>query len=147
LSAFRIGQYRFTQIFNDGWQIGDEKPMNIMVDRLFKLGLSIPYEYDFGTTSELTIKVVDERIGQTTTDNPIALMARNKIPVVPCMQCGQPATYTCIQCMYEREDGVCELCGEHAKTHPHDDYGEPMPFVNSPRTGMCGYEGPAEPPY
>lgn len=27
------------------------------------------------------------------------------------------------------------------------DYGEPMLLVNSARTGMCGYEGPGEPPY
>ena len=29
----------------------------------------------------------------------------------------------------------------------HDEYGDPMPLVNSPRTGMCAYDGPAEPPY
>lgn len=147
LSAFHIGPYRYTQIFNDGWQIGDEMSMNIPVNKLFRLGLSIPYEYDFGTTSELTIKVVDERKGKPTTPHPIALMARNNLPVVPCMECGQPATYICVECMYEREDGVCELCDEHAETHPHNEYGEPMPLVNSPRTGMCGYDGPAEPPY
>ena len=27
--------------------------------------------------------------------------------------------------------------------HPHDQYGEPIPLVNSPRLGMCGYDGPA----
>jgi hypothetical protein len=26
-------------------------------------------------------------------------------------------------------------------------YGELMPVVNSPRTGVCGYTGPAEPPW
>ena len=39
------------------------------------------------------------------------------------------------------------LCKKHVKGHPHDAYGEPMPVVNSPRMGMCGYEGPAKPPY
>lgn len=39
------------------------------------------------------------------------------------------------------------LCDHHAQDHPHDNYGDPMPLVNSPRVGMCGYEGPAEPPY
>ena len=39
------------------------------------------------------------------------------------------------------------LCDEHAKSHPHDEYGEPVALVNSPRMGLCGYDGPAEPPY
>jgi hypothetical protein len=38
------------------------------------------------------------------------------------------------------------LCDEHVEGYPHDNYGEPMPLVNSPRLGMCGYTGPAEPP-
>jgi len=45
----------------------------------------------------------------------------------------------------EDEWGV--LCDEHAKTHPHHDYGDPIELVNSPRIGMCGYTGPADPPY
>ncbi|WP_127011414.1 hypothetical protein ACF3DV_03465 [Chlorogloeopsis fritschii PCC 9212] len=28
-----------------------------------------------------------------------------------------------------------------------DNYGEPIPLVNSPRLSLCGYDGPAEPPY
>jgi hypothetical protein len=38
-------------------------------------------------------------------------------------------------------------CEKHAKEHPHENYGEPIPLVNSPRLGMCGYDGPAAPPY
>lgn len=38
------------------------------------------------------------------------------------------------------------LCQQHAETHPHDD-GDPLSIVNWPRMGMCGYDGPAEPPY
>lgn len=34
-----------------------------------------------------------------------------------------------------------------ADLDPHDDYGEPIELVNSPRLGMCGYTGPADPPY
>jgi hypothetical protein len=39
------------------------------------------------------------------------------------------------------------LCDDHAQEHPHEEYGEPVPLVNSPRVGMCGYVGPAEAPY
>lgn len=73
-------------------------------------------------------------------------MARNNQPIVDCMECGKPATYLCMECMIE-EDEAGTLCDQHAEDHPHEDYGEPMPIVNSPRVGMCGYTGPAEPPY
>ncbi|MBK6433512.1 hypothetical protein [Candidatus Amarolinea dominans] len=43
------------------------------------------------------------------------------------------------------EDQKCELCDEHAQEHEHEEM--VMALVNSPRTGMCGYDGPAEPPY
>ncbi len=50
------------------------------------------------------------------------------------------------ECLIE-EDVWGTLCEKHAKTHPHDNYGEPIASVNSSRLGMCGYNGPAEPPY
>lgn len=148
LSAFTIPPYRFTQLFDDGFSIGDEKSMNVQVQKIFTPGMNIPYEYDFGTTSELVINVLDVREGKPHTKRPIFLMARNQMPQIPCMVCGEQATLICLDCLYE-VDGPCELCDAHWETHEHDseNYGGPMPLVNSPRTGMCGYEGPAEPPY
>lgn len=148
LSAFTIGPVRYTQIFEDSMQIGIEKSMDIRVNRLFRPGMEIPYEYDFGTTSELVIKVVDERQGKPLSPRPIFLMARNHAPELACMECGQPATYICLDCMYEQNDEGCGLCDEHVDEHEcGDEYGGPVAFVNSPRVGMCGYDGPAEPPY
>jgi len=43
--------------------------------------------------------------------------------------------------------GECELLHVYDYTHPHKNYGDPLPLMNSPRTGMCGYTGPATPPY
>mgnify|MGYP002398251250 CR=1 FL=1 len=61
-------------------------------------------------------------------------------------ECGADAAWLCEECLIEDQIwGV--LCDEHAKEHPHDNYGEPIRLVNSPRLGMCGYTGPAEPPY
>ena len=54
--------------------------------------------------------------------------------------------WLCFECMYELDEPGT-LCDRHAEEHPHQDYGEPVPLVNSPRVGMCGYSGPAEPPY
>ena len=147
LSGFNIGQIFYTQIFNHGFGFREEKPMTVKVSRIFSPGLIIPYEYDFGTTSELKISVLDVREGKPLSPHPIFLMARNKMEPVFCMKCGQPATQMCIQCLYEREDDRFHLCEEHGRVHECWDYGGTMPVLNSPRTGLCGYTGPAEPPY
>ena len=71
-------------------------------------------------------------------------MARNRVPEMLCVECDRPAGWLCLECLYEaNEPGTWFLCEEHVKDHPHDQYGEPIPLVNSPRLGMCGYDGPA----
>ena len=144
LSAFEIGDVHYTQLFGDSMGFGIEKSMKVQIQKLFAPGMQIPYEYDFGTTSELVIKVVGERQGKATTKNPVALMARNKFQPPPCAECGQPAEWVCVECVWEDESSAM-FCQEHADEHEHEDM--LMPIVNSPRTGMCGYNGPAEPPY
>ncbi|KJV07139.1 hypothetical protein [Methylocucumis oryzae] len=73
-------------------------------------------------------------------------MARNEMPTPPCMECNKTARWLCMECIYEHDESGF-LCNEHADSHEHDEYGEPIELVNSPRMGMCGYEGPAETPY
>jgi hypothetical protein len=102
--------------------------------------------YDMGTSSETIVQCVDMRTGKPTTSKPIALMARNNMPQEACIECGKPATHLCLECLCE-DNTWGTLCDEHVQTHPHDNYDEPIPLVNSPRLGMCGYDGPAEPPY
>lgn len=141
LSAFTIDEESYvSEVFEYG-----DKSMAAPVRRVFRPGMSFSYEYDFGTTSELVIKVVGEREGKATTDQPIALMARNAFTPPPCSVCGQPATTLCVECISEEQDAIPVFCDEHAKEHEHDEM--LMPIVNSPRTGLCGYSGPAEPPY
>ena len=145
LSQFEIGGVYYTQIVDDGFDYREEKAMDAPVGELFTPGMEIHYEYDFGTTTELVIKVMDQREGRPTTSHPIVLMARNNFEPPSCMECDKPATQLCNECMYEREDRRGELCDEHAEEHEHEEY--LMPIVNSPRVGQCGYAGPAEPPY
>jgi hypothetical protein len=135
LSKFTIGGW-------GGVDVGKARK----ADTIFEMGLVLRHLYDFGTTSETDIKVVGYREGKATTKHPIALLARNRMPKMVCQECDRPAQWLCIECVYE-EDKSGYLCDEHMEEHPHENYGEPMPLVNSPRTGMCGYDGPAEPPY
>lgn len=145
LSAFYIGRSRYTQLFDDGWSMGDEQSMDIPIREILNDGMSIKYEYDFGTTSQLTIKVGDIRMGKPITAHPMFLMARNEMPKVSCIECDEEAKWLCMNCLYS--EAGCELCDEHSESHPcgMEDYA--LPLVNSPRRGMCGYTGPASPPY
>lgn len=135
LSQFSIG----------GWG-GDEIPMQTKIARAFSPGVELTHIYDFGTSSYTQIAMVGERTGKPLTTHPIVLLARNNQPEAYCIECGQPATRLCLECMYE-EDKPGTLCDEHAAVHPHENYGEPVSLVNSPRVGLCAYDGPATPPY
>jgi hypothetical protein len=135
LSQFSIG----------GWQ-GREIAKQRQVDAVFQRDVELTHIYDFGTSSETRIKPVGRRAGVPLSAKPMVLMARNLMPDAACIECGQPATRLCMECLIEA-DIWGTLCEQHAATHPHTDYGEPVGLVNSPRLGMCGYDGPAEPPY
>jgi hypothetical protein len=137
LSEFSIGKWTEKKI-----------AMSRKAGQVFSVGMEIHHIYDFGSTSVTKIKVVDMRKGKSISEHPITLMARNDPPDFLCIECGEPASWLCIECLCEDdEDESGALCDKHAKGHPHRDYGAPMPLVNSPRVGMCGYDGPAEPPY
>lgn len=123
-------------------QIGKQRK----ISEVLQPGGHLTHIYDFGTSSETEIKVVGVREGKPTNSRAIALMARNIMPEEECIECGDRATHLCMECLIEDETWGT-LCDKHTKTHPHDNYGEPIPLVNSPRLGMCGYEGPADPPY
>ncbi len=119
----------------------DEIPMSIKAKMVFLKGKKMMYTYDFGSTTELEISV----LGAYHVKSPkkIILLSRNEPFYMPCSICGKKnATQICMQCCYEEEATFCDTCAEaHSETcEDFEDYGA-MPIVNSPRTGICGYEG------
>jgi hypothetical protein len=128
-----------------GWS-ESEIPKGRKAKDVFTPGMEVEHIYDFGSSSHTVIRVSGEREGAPLTRHPIYLMARNNPPEATCMACDQPAAWLCLECIYEEQTSGL-LCDEHKTQHQHRAYGEPMPLVNSPRVGMCGYCGPAEPPY
>lgn len=132
LSAFTIGAQRYT-VLPKYDEFG--RSMNIKIGKVFHPETVARHEYDFGTTTELTLKVVGQRKGFHE-KQPVTLLARNEAPNILCQVCGKPATEVCPVCNWEG----AWLCDEHAKTH---ECGEEMllPVVNSPRVGQCGYAG------
>lgn len=123
-----------------------EMEMDDVAKEAFEKTDQLLHIYDFGTSSETLVEVAGVREGRPLSKHPIHLMSRNHPPEYPCMECGKTAQFFCMECVYE-EDETGLLCEKHAREHPHDEYGDPMPIINSPRVGMCGYDGPAEPPY
>ncbi|HYU76674.1 MAG TPA: hypothetical protein VEL31_28735, partial [Ktedonobacteraceae bacterium] len=137
LSAFEIAgvSYSSDAEMASGWGSGD-KSMKIKLDKALEPGMKFSHEYDFGTTTELSLKVFSERESEVKGKS-IRILARNEAPVILCQSCGKPATEVCSQCVYDGEGWLCEECAEDHEC------GEEMflPVVNSPRVGMCGYTG------
>ncbi len=129
-----------------GGRRGEKISMRRRIEEVFEPGIELTHIYDFGTSSETLIKAVGFREGKSVTSHPITLLVRNVMPESECIECDLPAAWLCLECLIE-EGEWGTLCDKHAKTHPHKDYGESIALVNSPRLGMCGYVGPAEPPY
>ena len=115
--------------------LGD-KSMNIDLNNVLVPRRKFYYEYDFGTTTDLALKVVSEYEGFIKGKD-IQLMARNEPPAIMCDSCEKIATQVCAVCVYNGEGWLCDEC---ASKH---ECGEEMllPVVNSPRVGMCGYCG------
>jgi hypothetical protein len=137
LSAFRIGGSSYAVMVDRTWGM-DDRSMNVALGRVMHVGDRFDHEYDFGTSTYLTLKVVGERTGPgPARGKHVELMARNLPPHIPCVECGKDATQVCSMCIWE---GGGWLCAEHSPEH---ECGEDMllPVVNSPRVGMCGYTG------
>jgi len=131
MSAFVIGGIRYT---SSPMEEEEERGMATPLSRVVDVGTNLFYEYDFGSTTELGLKVV----GFWNQDKPkgaMQLLARNEPPQSICDQCKtQPAMKICIEC---EAAWLCESC---AAAH---ECSEEMflPVVNSPRVGVCGYTG------
>ena len=132
LSMFTIGSRRYSSV---PLEYGPSRPMeDWMLAQVLRPRMRIAY--DFGSTTHLLIRVVEESIGDMEGQS-IAILARNIEPDLRCRTCGAPADLICTQCL---EDGDAWFCEECAREHP---CGEEMclPRVNSPRVGTCGFTG------
>lgn len=132
LSAFRLGGKQAIWAFEV-----NELSMTRKVKGVFGPDTVIKYEYDFGSTTELKLTYTAERPAAVR-GYEVSLLARNTPPVYPCRECREPATQLCTECDWD-EDGNW-LCESHASTHDCGEEGL-LPVVNSPRVGVCGYNG------
>lgn len=103
---------------------------------MFSVGDKLRHEYDYGSTTECDITIVANIIRKPQTGI-VRLLARNAQPQFKCKTCGKLAEYECCECAWHIDDAL--FCADCADEHEHDDM--MLPVVNSPRMGVCGYEG------
>ncbi len=122
MSAFRIGR--------------EEVRKGKKLEYVLHPGMQLVHEYDFGSTTELMLKVISE-FKSTIKTGQVEILARNDPPQIKCSHCDNLATTICTECIYEDAGWLCNDCAEDHEC------GEDMllPVVNSPRTGVCGYTG------
>ena len=132
MSAFDIGGNRYASAPMEH-QMSTRAPLR----QLLAVGSTFFYEYDYGSTTELVLKVV-AILEQGTPKGAAQLLARNEAPQVSCQRCGtQPATQVCCECASDGQGWLCLSC---AVAHPCGDE-MCLPVANSPRVGVCAYAG------
>ena len=118
-----------------------EVPMSKKSKDVLHKGLKLDYEYDFGSTTDLQVTITGEY--PVAANEKVVLLSRNEPLELLCEICGkEPATLICSACMGHEESMFCKKCAKkHGKTcSAFDDYAA-MPVVNSPRIGVCAYDG------
>lgn len=112
------------------------------VEDVFQPRIKIGYEYDYGSATYVELKACKQfELPKQKKD--ILLLTRNEPLQIRCDICHtKKATSLCSCCLWEEESYFCDTCGETHGEHCPDylDWAE-MPLVNSPRAGVCGYEG------
>jgi len=139
MSQFDInGQEYVSQLLDrDGFDYGGRPKPRTMAAKLSSAlpkGGQFVHDYDFGSTTRVTGRMlgpVAAPKGET-----VSVLLRNPMPDWTCDRCDKPPTGICPGCEMiscaECEEGPCE-CEER--------WADPLLIVNSPRMGVCGYEG------
>ncbi len=138
LSHFIVGETYYSYYIDDDPFFGswkrEEYDLSVPLEKAFPFDKKIVYEYDFGSTTELSIKIIAAREGVLPRGKTARLLSRNFSPVYPCAICGKPAKWVDVS-KYQNN----LFCNKHTDETEND--GMLLPLVNSPRTGVCGYEG------
>jgi hypothetical protein len=111
-----------------------DNSMNTKLNDILNINEKFEYEYDFGSTTYLDLEVVDI-IQVPSSFSQIEIIARNYELKHECENCGAEAKYF----NYEKDEWECENCIDE-----DNDMIAEFDYCNSPRDGVCGYEGNKE---
>ena len=111
--------------------------------RILSQGMQFYHRYDFGTMTELTLRVLSQGDASEGASR-IRVLARNDPPAIPCFKCRASAAQICTECVWDGEGFYCGECAaRHTVQSPSCDEMF-LPVVNSPRMGECAYTGPED---
>lgn len=118
----------------------EDRSLDVPLGKVLKVGQKFSYEYDFGSTTYLTLKVVSAREGyvRDKDEDNIEVIARNIQPVMQCKVCGKPAKVVVSGYFNVGENA---FCSNKCVKKSGEDTDMLLPVVNSPRVGVCGYTG------
>ena len=144
LSAFYISGATYQREAMDwfgGFGGPPPKDMDVAVGQVLRRGQRFTYEYDFGTTTELSLRAISALPPRP--QDEIRLLAINDPPRLTCQTCRKAAAVViCAECsmggFIDPDPG--NLCADCNAKHSCDDMMY-LPVVNSPRGGKCGYVG------
>lgn len=150
LSAFEVQGQRYESMpMEDSFWGEPAKGMNYKLKNVLEKGIKIEYEYDYGSTTELIICVQDY-YNAPNQEEEITILSRNNPPQFVCSICGEntaawinpegiydDTSFLCDECLEEMEEGNMET-DEEGEEFEFDFL---LPVCNSPRMGVCGYEG------
>jgi hypothetical protein len=113
-----------------------------LVEDVMEPRIKIFHDYDFGSTTRVYLKGLKQYYLNETKN--IVLLTRNEPPKIFCSLCKKkPAVYLCTEC-FDVDDYsyFCEKCSviHEEECEAFSNYSQ-MQVVNSPRMGVCGYEG------
>ena len=86
--------------------------MNNKLKTVLQKGMTIGYEYDFGSTTELVIEVKDYRTGCDNKEK-LTILSRNNAATYLCGSCGKrEAAYIDVYRVYDGNPFLCEECSQ-----------------------------------
>ena len=140
LSHFIVGETYYSSYidpdpFYGSWKT-EKYDLNVPIEKALPINKKVRYEYDFGSTTELSLKIVAEREGTLPRGKNVRILSRNFTPLCLCSTCQkEPAQWINV---FKYEDNL--YCDRDAKENEEWSEGF-LPLYNSPRAGTCGYEG------
>ena len=140
LSSFTINNQTFESQIDEFTKYSNT--MRIKLNKILQTGIYFEYIYDYGNSTELTIRVISfipSIINKK--EKLIKISARNNEIQFKCIKCKiEKATKICAVCLYEVGKIQSSFCNNCIKQH---DCKEEMalPITNSPSSGICGYTG------
>lgn len=139
LSSFDLGGIRFEAYPDDEFGPPSKSMKDAPLADLLAAGKRFGHEYDFGSTTDVDLRVVARRVGAFKGRAKTRLLAISNSPALACSSCGKPAILVCAAGCTGKQAFACKGCA------PNHGCGEEVlsTLVNSPRSGTCGF--PTEP--